>query len=177
MKADVKAFWRRTLGHAGVYLTIVGICYTVIPLVMLLSLTNTEEGTLAYVWLLAGVGLLAAGLLSFHLALVWLTEPIKERSLANGFAVFEMECRAIPLAEKLLVATPYWISRIALLLALIWESGCYPGYGLFLLIPFSPYCIVRSLILHFVFRKRIYRNLLALPIDLIVAFLIIDVQF
>jgi hypothetical protein len=178
MIIDRKIFWRRTLGHAGVYLTIAGTCYTLISYIGLTAIPYTREGTEVLVWLLlAGLVLLAAGLMSFYSALVWLTEPITERSLANGFTVFESECKAIPRSEKILVAAPYWISRIAFLLALLYESGSYPGYGLFLLLPFSLYCIIRSLILHFVFRKRIYRNLIALPIDMIVAFLIISVQF
>jgi hypothetical protein len=103
--------------------------------------------------------------------------PRVANGLRDAITDFGEQAKNISASEMFLVTIPYWVSRIALLLALLWESGNYPGYGLFLLLPFSLYCVIRSLILHFVFRKRIYRNLIALPLDLIVAMLIIAVQF
>jgi hypothetical protein len=170
--------WRRTLGHAGVYLAVAGFCELLIMAYGLLGHWYTPSSYYLFIWtLIVGLLMLGLGLVAMYSSLVYLQEPRAANGLRGAIAAFREQARGISAAEMLIVTIPYWVSRISLLLALLWESGNYPDYGLFLLMPLSLYCIIRSLILHFVFRKRTYRNLIALPIDLIVAFLIIDVQF
>ncbi len=178
MIIDRRMFWRRTLGHVGVYLAITGLCEVLIMTYGLLGHWYTPSSYYLLIWtLIIGILMLGLGLVAMYSSLVYLQEPHAANGLRGAIAAFGEQARGISAAEMFIVTIPYWVSRISLLLALLWESGNYPGYGLFLLMPFSLYCIIRSLILHFVFRKRISRNLIALPIDLIVAFLIISVQF
>ena len=173
-----RTFWRRTLGHAGVYYTIAGLGISVISGIALAIDRYYSENTLfCLIGLSGGMLMLAAGLYLFYGSLMWFDGEGERRSFKSALRDFFAKVRAIPPGEVALVTAPYWLSRIALLLALLYETGSYQDYGLSLLLPFSLYCIIRSLILHFVFRKRIYRNLIALPIDLVVAWLIISVQF
>ena len=173
-----KAFWRRTLGHAGVYYTLAGLSITALCVMALVIDRYYSEDTQFLILVLSGgLFMLAAGLFMLYGSLMWFESAGERKSVNCALRNFVAKARAIPPGEFTMVTVPYWLSRIALFLALLYETGSYPDYGLSLLLPFSLYCIIRSLILHFVFRKRIYRNLIALPIDLVVAWHIIEVQF
>jgi hypothetical protein len=174
-----RTFWRRTLGHAGVYLAVCGLFATAVSLLFLYDSSNAppDTKTTLLVLLIAGLLMTAAALVCLYSSLARLNGPQFPKGLRGGLEALYIEARAISAGEIALVTIPYWLSRIALLLALFYETGSYPDYGLFLLLPFSFYCIVRSLILHYIFRERIYRNLIALPVDLIAAWMIIEVQF
>jgi hypothetical protein len=168
-----RAFWRRTLGHAGVYYSLAGLNISVIS-VMALAIDHyySAETIFGLLELLGGMLMLAAGLYMLYGSLMWFDGASGRRSFKSALSAFFTKVRAIPRGEMALVTVPYWLSRAVLLLALLYASVLNPNDALFVFILISIYCLVRWIIFDFILSKR-YRNLVILPFDLILAIFIV----
>jgi uncharacterized membrane protein (DUF2068 family) len=176
--AKAKAFWRRMLGHAGVYYTIAGLSISVLfGMALAIDHYYTEETLFGMLELLGGMLMLAAGLYMLYGSLMWFREEGEWRSFESRLGAFFAKARAIPPAEFALVTVPYWLSRVALLLAMLLRSAGRSERDLLILIPLAAYCVASSAVFQYALQKKIFRNLVLLPFDFIVAWLIISVQF
>jgi hypothetical protein len=151
-----------------VYYTFAGLSISVISgMALVIDHYYTEETLFVMLALLGGMLMLAAGLYMLYGSLMWFDDASGRRSFKSALSAFYAKVRAIPRGEIALVTVPYWLSRVVLLLALLYASVLKPSDALFVFIPISIYCLVRWLIFDFLLNKRLCRSLIMLPFDLI----------
>jgi hypothetical protein len=171
--AATRSSWRRTMGHAGVYLAVAGAMLARVRPDWLLYLLGDEEKTQIAIY---GGALLLLGVV---LILVSIAQITRKKDGRKGISLSLMRtgfsCRLFWIDYA-----PYWLGHTLIayqvfFMAIFGSINMESSYAVFGVPSFMLYCVGRGVLYRWL-KARPYVNLLLFPLDLILLFVLTAIQ-